>query len=52
MDADTKVKIERIFHPWGLRFSKLVSSGNEANLTAVDFLEFLGQDPDTGIEDY
>jgi acyl-CoA synthetase (NDP forming) len=33
----------------GLGFSKLVSSGNEGDLTAIDFLEFLGQDPDTGI---
>ena len=33
----------------GLGFSKLVSSGNECDLTAVDFLEYLGQDPDTGI---
>ncbi len=33
----------------GLGFSKLVSSGNECDLTAIDFLEYLGQDPDTGI---
>jgi acyl-CoA synthetase (NDP forming) len=33
----------------GLGFSKLVSSGNESDLTAIDFLEYLGQDADTGI---
>jgi acetyltransferase len=33
----------------GLGFSKLVSSGNECDLTAIDFLEYLGQDDDTGI---
>jgi acyl-CoA synthetase (NDP forming) len=33
----------------GLGFSKLVSSGNESDLTAIDFLEYLGQDQDTGI---
>lgn len=33
----------------GLGFSKLVSSGNECDLTAIDFLEYLGQDDDTGL---
>ncbi|MBN1612863.1 MAG: CoA-binding protein [Deltaproteobacteria bacterium] len=33
----------------GFGFSKLVSSGNESDLTAVDFLEYLGQDADTEI---
>jgi len=33
----------------GLGFSKLVSSGNECDLTAVDFLEYLGEDSDTKI---
>ena len=33
----------------GLGFSKLVSSGNECDLNAIDFLEYLGEDPDTGI---
>ena len=33
----------------GLGFSKLVSSGNESDLTAMDFLEYLGEDEETGI---
>ncbi|MEW6440859.1 MAG: CoA-binding protein [bacterium] len=33
----------------GLGFSKLVSSGNESDLTAEDFLEYLGEDADTRI---
>jgi len=33
----------------GLGFSKLVSSGNESDLTVMDFLEYLGEDDDTGI---
>jgi acetyltransferase len=27
----------------------MVSTGNECDLTAIDFLEYLGQDPDTGM---
>jgi len=33
----------------GIRFSKVVSCGNECDLNAVDFLEYLGQDPETKI---
>ena len=33
----------------GIRFSKAVSCGNECDLNAVDFLEYLGQDPETEI---
>jgi len=33
----------------GVKFSKAISSGNECDLTAVDFLEYLGEDPDTEI---
>lgn len=33
----------------GIRFSKVVSCGNECDLNAVDFLEYLGQDPETRI---
>jgi acetyltransferase len=33
----------------GIRFSKAISSGNECDLNAVDFLEYLGEDPDTEI---
>jgi acetate---CoA ligase (ADP-forming) len=33
----------------GINFSKAVSCGNEADLTATDFLEYLGLDPETEI---
>jgi acyl-CoA synthetase (NDP forming) len=33
----------------GIRFSKIVSCGNECDLNAVDFLEYLGQDDETRI---
>jgi acyl-CoA synthetase (NDP forming) len=33
----------------GLRFSKIVSIGNQCDLTAADYIEFLGRDPETGI---
>ena len=33
----------------GIRFSKIVSCGNECDLNAVDFLEYLGQDEQTKI---
>ncbi len=33
----------------GIRFSKVISSGNECDLTAGDFLTYLSQDPDTGL---
>ena len=33
----------------GIRFSKVVSCGNECDLNAVDFLEYLGEDPETRI---
>jgi len=33
----------------GIRFSKVISSGNECDLTAADFLTYLGRDPDTEI---
>jgi acyl-CoA synthetase (NDP forming) len=31
----------------GLRFSKVISSGNDCDLTAADFITYLGYDPDT-----
>ena len=31
----------------GIRFSKAISVGNEANIDIVDALEYLGEDPDT-----
>jgi len=33
----------------GVRFSKAISVGNQADLKVVDFLEYLGEDPDTEI---
>jgi acetyltransferase len=33
----------------GINFSKAVSCGNEADLTATDFIEYLGEDPETEI---
>jgi acetyltransferase len=33
----------------GIRFSKVISCGNECDLNAVDFLEYFGQDPETKI---
>ncbi len=33
----------------GIRFSKVVSLGNECDLTCGDFLSYLGRDPDTGV---
>jgi len=33
----------------GIRFSKVISSGNECDLTAADFLTYLGNDSDTAL---
>jgi acetyltransferase len=33
----------------GILFSKVISSGNECDLSAADFLSYLGHDPDTGL---
>lgn len=33
----------------GLRFSRFISSGNEADLHTEDYLEFLGEDPNTRV---
>jgi acyl-CoA synthetase (NDP forming) len=33
----------------GILFSKVISSGNECDLSAADFLTYLGQDPATGL---
>jgi acyl-CoA synthetase (NDP forming) len=43
-DLLTKIATEN-----GVYFSKAISCGNEADLNAVDFLEYLGKDPDTKI---
>ena len=34
---------------WGFGFSRCISSGNEADLHCEDFLEFLGEDPETRV---
>ncbi|MFC2041078.1 acetate--CoA ligase family protein [Chloroflexota bacterium] len=31
----------------GLRFSKVISSGNQIDLTTIDYMEYFGQDPKT-----
>jgi acyl-CoA synthetase (NDP forming) len=33
----------------GIRFSKVISSGNDGDLTAADFIAYLSQDHDTGL---
>lgn len=33
----------------GIRFSKVISSGNDCDLTAADFIAYLGQDSDTAL---
>ena len=33
----------------GIRFSKAISCGNESDLDVIDFLEYLGEDPETEI---
>jgi len=33
----------------GVRFSTVISSGNEADFTTIDFLEYLGEDEDTEV---
>jgi acetyltransferase len=33
----------------GILFSKVISSGNECDLSAADFLTYLGHDPETGL---
>lgn len=33
----------------GIRFSKAISCGNECDLNALDFLEYLGEDPETEV---
>jgi acetyl-CoA synthetase (ADP-forming) len=33
----------------GVRFSKVISVGNQSDLKLIDFLEYLGKDPDTEI---
>ncbi|MFO7964960.1 MAG: CoA-binding protein [Desulfobacterales bacterium] len=41
--------VTRIATENGVYFSKAFSCGNEADLNAVDFFEYLGDDPDTAI---
>lgn len=39
----------RLANQKGLRFSKVVSIGNQCDLTASDFMEYMASDPDTGL---
>jgi acyl-CoA synthetase (NDP forming) len=39
----------RIASQRGIRFSKVVSLGNECDLNSADILTYLGNDPDTGV---
>lgn len=39
----------RIGGPKGIRFSRVVSLGNECDLTSADFLTYLADDPDTQV---
>ena len=41
--------LSRMASQKGIRFSKVVSLGNECDLTCADFLSYLGRDPDTGV---
>jgi acyl-CoA synthetase (NDP forming) len=42
-------EIAREAKAWGIRFSKVISYGNACDLNEADFLEYLAQDPKTGI---
>lgn len=41
--------LARMAYQKGIRFSKVVSLGNECDLTSADFLSYLGKDPETGV---
>ena len=41
--------VTKIATSYGVNFSKAISCGNEADLTATDLLEYLGDDPDTEV---
>jgi len=43
------ILLSRLAEPRGVRFSKMISSGNECDLSSTDFLEFLGDDPETEV---
>ena len=43
-DYSTQVLVSK-----NLRFNKVVSCGNEADLNFIDFLDYFGSDPETGI---
>jgi acyl-CoA synthetase (NDP forming) len=43
------ILLSRLAEPRGIRFSKMISSGNECDLNSSDFLEFLGDDPETEV---
>ena len=41
--------LTKIATTYGVYFSKAISCGNESDLNAVDFLEYIGNDPDTKV---
>lgn len=43
------ILLSRLAEPQGVLFSKMISSGNECDLNSCDFLEFLGEDPETEV---
>jgi acetyltransferase len=43
------VLLSRLADARGIRFSKMISSGNECDLNCSDFLEFLADDPETEV---
>jgi len=43
------ILFSRMAEPRGIRFRRIISSGNESDLNSSDFLSFLGEDPETEI---
>jgi acetyltransferase len=43
------ILLSRLAEPRGVHFSKIISSGNESDLNSCDFLEYLGEDPETHV---
>ena len=43
------ILLTRLAGPRGIRFSKVISTGNESDLNSSDFLSYLGEDPETEV---
>lgn len=43
------ILFSRLAEPQGIRFSKVISCGNESDLNSIDFLAFLKDDPETEV---